>query len=176
MAETSWPKCSRITFAFVTINFIKTFATIEAWIGSTIVNVDLTLSTFPSRKTFTCTFTNAVFWDATIKTFDIIDLALVDFIFTVWLGSTNRTVDTFISTNKVDTCATIVTGVGITFVYILVTILSSPTIFASTFKITGSISTFTMNTWRTRTFVNVVFTILARVPLKNYKPTHQILF
>ena len=33
-----------------------------------------------------------------------------------------------------------------------------------------------MDTWRTRTFVDVIFTILAGVSLKFYKPTQNVRF
>ena len=105
------------------------------------------MSTFPSRETFTGTFTDTIFWNATIKTLHIIDFALIDFIFAVWLGGTNRTVDAFISTNKVDTGTTIVTWVRVTFVNVLVTILTSPSNFASAFEITGPISALAVDTW-----------------------------
>ena len=69
---------------------------IKTGIISTIININLTLSTFKSGQTLTGTLADTINRYSAIQTLNIIDFTLVDIILAVWFRGALGTMDAFV--------------------------------------------------------------------------------
>ena len=112
---------------------------VEAWIVSTIIDVDLALGALETSRALTGTLADTIDRYSAIQTLDIVDLALVDVVLAVGLGRALGTVDAFVAADQVLANAAIVARVRVALVLLRVAVLARPARLALALKVARAV-------------------------------------